>query len=96
MQLKNGFLTDVAFNIELHSRKINVPEHQQESGLDLFIVLAHISLLPIYFLYTISEYEFSLHVVLNYLKKKSYLGVNKIDYIKFTLFLTLFPLFFLN
>ena len=26
--LKNAFVTSVACNIELHSRKINVPEHQ--------------------------------------------------------------------
>ena len=26
--LKNAFVTGAAFNIELHSRKINVPEHQ--------------------------------------------------------------------
>ena len=29
----------VAFNTELHSRKINVPEHQQESCSDPFTVL---------------------------------------------------------
>ena len=28
VKLKNTFGTDVAFNTELHSRKINVPEHQ--------------------------------------------------------------------
>ena len=27
-QLKNTFITGAAFNIELHSRKINVPERQ--------------------------------------------------------------------
>ena len=28
VQLKNAFVTGVAFNTERHSRKINVPEHQ--------------------------------------------------------------------
>ena len=28
VQFKNAFVTGAAFNIELHSRKINVPEHQ--------------------------------------------------------------------
>ena len=28
VQLKNAFITDAAFNIELHSRKINVTEYQ--------------------------------------------------------------------
>ena len=28
VQLKNAFVTGAAFNIELHSRKINIPEHQ--------------------------------------------------------------------
>ena len=28
VHLKNAFVTGVAFNTELHSRKINVPEHQ--------------------------------------------------------------------
>ena len=51
---------------QLHSRKINVPEHQQESFSDQFTALAHISFLPTYFLYTISEYVFSLHVVLKF------------------------------
>ena len=28
VQLKNAFATGAAFNTELYSRKINVPEHQ--------------------------------------------------------------------
>ena len=28
VELKNAFVTDVEFNTELHSRKINVPEYQ--------------------------------------------------------------------
>ena len=28
VELKNAFVTGVEFNTELHSRKINVPEHQ--------------------------------------------------------------------
>ena len=28
VQPKNAFVTSVAFNTEIHSRKINVPEHQ--------------------------------------------------------------------
>ena len=38
-----------------------------------------------YFLYTISEYAFSLHVVLKFSFEKNYPGVNVTDYIKFTL-----------
>ena len=44
MQHKNALLADVSINIELQSRKINVPEHQQESRSDPFAVLAHIFL----------------------------------------------------
>ena len=28
IQIKKAFVTGAAFNLELHSRKINVPEHQ--------------------------------------------------------------------
>ena len=44
VKFKNTFVTGVAFNTELHSGKINLPEHQEESCSDPFTVLAHISL----------------------------------------------------
>ena len=45
----------VAFNTELHSRKINVPEYQYESCSDPFTVFARISFLITYLLNTIPE-----------------------------------------
>ena len=58
-QLKNAFAKGVAFNTELHLRKINVPV---VSVTELFGSI-HSSpwthhLLPIYGIYTISEYVF--------------------------------------
>ena len=40
VQLKNAFVTDAEFNIELYLRKINVLESQEESFLDTFTILA--------------------------------------------------------
>ena len=51
-----------------------------------FTAFAHISFLPTYLIYEISEYAFSLHVVLKFSFEKNYPGVNIIDYIKFTFF----------
>ena len=50
------------------------------------LLMLSVELSPTYVLYTISEYAFSLQVVLKFSFQKNYPGVNKIEYIKFTLF----------